>query len=91
MGLFDWLLGSTERQGTPNVQPNLASVGAVDYRVSNDAPIVCLEQYETHLMATSPVGYSVANPVFIQGLPPSETVTSVPQTKISDAPQKRCN
>ena len=92
MNLREQLTGQTLIQNAPILQQAQATTGEVYHtlRGITVAPILT-NGYSTELMGTSPVGYSIPNPTFIQGIPKNTDIMETPKVRYSDAPiQKGC-
>lgn len=92
MALYDDLTGQSVITGAPMLQQAQATTAdrVHTLRGVTVAPVLT-NGYSTQLMGTSPVGYSVPNPTFIQGIPPAKSIFETPSVRFSDAPiQKGC-
>lgn len=90
MGLFkDIFSRSTTISGTPSIQPTPVHFAGTNYTFG----FIVREPHLQHgttdaIMQTSIAGFSIPNPVVINGLPTNPTVIGTTSTRTSDAPKK---
>lgn len=83
--LKEALLGSKQMTGREETQPTMAETSYQEYVLRHNTKYFVLNHTTNNLMGTSPVGFSVPNPITINGVPSSPRVLGTVQTQISDA------
>lgn len=89
MNLSDYLKGNSIVSGTPTIQPNIAKVSDVDYKIGHIVKEPYLAKaFTLKPIVTSPLGYNEANPTTFYREPRGATVYGTTATRQSDSTNK---
>lgn len=91
--LAELLTRQTEVAGQPFIQPTNATVGNAAFELKHIANEAFLPNGTTDaLLLTSPTGWTVPDPIILNGLPTTPVITGTADVRTTDAPKgKGCN